>query len=193
MATLRSCAFFVLATSLWSGEPESIDHIRTETSPQNDIIVQHCWKTCGGEQIWLALTNDFSKQRLLFDTGRSAELLFSEDEQWLIINDHWGSNGSSALLYKRVAPLDYRKQLDISVSAWNFFTEHENVAQPDFDHRYTGAIRWIAKPLAVILELSGHSDSEHHVDGWLCIYYIESKKFSTDLDALNKQQVTLQH
>jgi|SRR5213596_721300 len=183
-------ALIVLAVSA-AAEPTSIDQIRTEFSPQADIVVQHCWRRAGGEQIWLASADDFGKRRLLFDTARSAGIMFSQDEEWLVVNDRWGSNGSSARLYKKVAPLDYREQLDLTGGAWDFFAQHEKVAQPDFDHRYTEAIRWINKPAAIVLELSGHMDHNHHVDGWLCIYYIESKKFSTDLDALNKQQVTL--
>jgi hypothetical protein len=173
-----------------AAEPTSIDQIRTEFSPQADIVVQHCWRRAGGEQIWLASADDFGKRRLLFDTGRSADIMFSPDEAWLIINDHWGSNGSSARLYEKVAPLEYREQLDLTGGAWDFLAQHEKVS-PQFDHSYTEALRCIAKPAAIVLELSGHMDKNHHIDGWLCIYYIDTKKFSTDFDALNKQQVTL--
>jgi hypothetical protein len=183
-------ALIVVAVSA-AAEPTSIDQIRTEFSPQADIVVQHCWRRAGGEQIWLALADDFGKRRLLFDTGRNAGVMFSQDEEWLVVNDRWGSNGSSARLYKKVAPLDYREQLDLTGGAWDFFAQHEKVSPPQFDHSYTEAIRWIAKPAAIVLELSGHMDHNHHVGGWLCIYYIDSKEFSTDFDALNKQQVTL--
>src|SRR3954453_12046342 len=85
-----------------AAQSPSIHQIRTEFSPQADIIVQHCWRRAGGEQIWLASADDFGKRRLLFDTGRSADVMFSPDEVWLVINDRWGSNGSSARLYKKV-------------------------------------------------------------------------------------------
>jgi hypothetical protein len=49
----------------------------------------------------------------------------------------------------------------------------------------------IAKPAAIVLELSGHLDRNHQLDAWLSIYYIDSKRFSTDLDSLSKEQVTL--
>jgi hypothetical protein len=173
-----------------AAEPTSIDQIRTEFSPQADIVVQHCSRRAGGEQIWLASADDFDKRRLLFDTGRNAGVIFSPDEEWLVVNDHWGSNGSSARLYKKVAPLEYREQLDLTGGAWDFLEQHEKVS-PQFDHSYTEALRCIAKPAAIVLELSGHMDKNHHIEGWLCIYYIDTKKFSTDFDALNKQQVTL--
>jgi hypothetical protein len=173
-----------------AAQSPSIHQIRTEFSLQADIIVQHCWRRAGGEQIWLASIDDFGKRRLLFDTGRSADVMFSPDEVWLVINDRWGSNGSSARLYKKVAPLDYREELDLTGGAWDFLAQDEKVS-PQYDHSYTEALRWIAKPAAIVLELSGHMDPKHHVDGWLCIYYIDTKKFSTDCDALNKQQVTL--
>ena len=107
------------------------------------------------------------------------------------MNDHWGSNGSSLILYKKAGELNYRKEVDLTGEAWDFFCKQQHVSQTDFDHSYVEALRWIDQPRAILLELSGHLDGKHNVGSWICTYYVDSKKFSTDIDALNKRQVVL--
>jgi hypothetical protein len=154
-------------------------------------LIQYCFLREGGEQIWLASSTDFSKRRLLFYNQRSAKVLFAEDEGWLAVNDHSASNTSSVLLFKKAGELDYRQQVDLSGEAWDFFCKQQHISRTGFDHSYVEALRWIAQPRAILLELNGHLDSQHHLDNWFCLYYVDSKKFSTDFEALNKQEVTL--
>src|SRR6266404_3015149 len=144
MFRLPLIASVVLPMLVWGAEPSSIDRVESDGSPQNDILIQYCFVRDGGEQIWLASNADFSKRHFLFTNERNAKVLFADDEDWLALNDHWGSNGSSVLLFKRAAQLDYRKQGDISAQAWDFFTEHQHIAQPSLDHRYIEAILWVA-------------------------------------------------
>jgi len=190
MMLLALIAALISAAPIAAKEAPSIIRIETE-SPCGDTVIQHCWLNTGGEQIWLASSTDFSKRHLLFETERNAKVLLADEEEWLALNDHWGSNGSSLILYKKLRELDYRKEIDLTGEAWDFFCKQHHISQTGFDHSYVEALRWIEQPRAILLELSGHLDGKHHVESWLCIYYIDSKKFSTDLDELNKKHVTL--
>ena len=164
-----------------------------EYSPQSDILVEHYFEREGTDQIWLVSTADPAKRHLLFTHHRHAEILFSEDEKWLVINNHWGSNGSNLLLYRQKAPLEYEQVADLSDAAWKFFDQQNGDGNSGFfDHSYVDALRWADDdPPTLLLELEGHADSRHHTHDWYCFYDVQAKTFSVDLAAHNKKVTKL--
>ena len=69
----------------------------TETSPDEDIIVEHYGRTDGLREIWLAPKDQPRNRQLLYSHGRRATVLFALNEQWLIVNDYAGSDESLPL------------------------------------------------------------------------------------------------
>jgi hypothetical protein len=166
----------------------------SDYSPRRDILVEHYFEREGTDQIWLVSTADPSKRRRLFTHQRHAEVVFSPDESWLVINDHFGSGGSRLLLYRQRAPLDYEQVADLTDAAWKFFDQRNGLEAPNgFDHAYVDALRWTDDdPPTLLLCLDGHSDSRNNTSGWYCLYDVRSRSFSTDFDAHNKKNTKLE-
>ena len=163
-------------------------------SPRNDLLVEHYFERNGTDQIWLVSTSDPAKRRLLFTHERHATVLFSSDEEWLVINNANLSNESRSLLYQRKGPLEYAQVADLTDSAWQFFDESNGLKAPnEFDHRYVGALRWADDdPPTLLLCLDGHSDSRNNTGEWYCLYDIRAKTFSTTFVAHNKKSTKLE-
>jgi hypothetical protein len=73
---------------LFAAEPSTGMKLQqTELSPQGDIVVEHYFN---GEnyqrEIWLAPVRRPSDRVLLYAHGRSADVLFSPNQQWLMIS-----------------------------------------------------------------------------------------------------------
>jgi hypothetical protein len=169
-------------------------------SPSGKIIVEHSLARGGNEaddhEIWLVSAEDQTKRQLLFRHHRNAEVVFSPDENWLIINNHAGSGFSGVLLYRRKAVLDYAQVADLTEAAWKFFKERNGLAANPFDHAYADALCWISgDPPVLLIGLGGHTSGPAGVlkgsKGWYCLYDVLAKSFSTDFDALNKKNTKL--
>ena len=181
-----------------------------------DLIEERFRASEGTEQIWIVSTDDPAKRHLLYTHHRRAELVFSNDNAWLAINDHCGSAGSSLMLYRRKDPPVYEKVDDLTHAAWKFFNERnglkvaatgksEDVQRHDrelglgatpFDHRYIDAISWVGTdPPTLLIRLSGHLSGPagliHGTQGWYCLYDMRGKTFTTDLDDLNRRNTLI--
>ncbi|HEY5894645.1 MAG TPA: hypothetical protein VIT91_15595 [Chthoniobacterales bacterium] len=168
--------------------------LSNDFSPHTDILVQHYFERGGTDQIWLVSTADPSKRRLLFTHQRHAEVVFSPDQKWLVINNHCLSNKSRLLLYHQKAPLDYEQVADLTDAAWQFFDEQHGRTKPtNFDHSYIEALRWADdEPPTLLLYLDGHGDSRNHTSDWYCLYDVQAKTFSVDFVAHNKKATKLE-
>ena len=146
------------------------------------------------EQIWLVSTSDPSVRRLLFTHERDATVLFSDDEDWLVINDHCLSNESRLLLFRRKGALDYAKVADLTEAAWHYF-EHQQPTKAlgGFDHSYVEALRWAeSDPPSLLLSLDGHLDSGHYTSEWYCLYDVKAGTFNVDFAAHNRRTTKLE-
>ena len=190
---------------------------KVATVVHGDVIVERYRASEGTEQIWLVSTTDPAKRHLLYTHHRQAEIVFSNDNAWLAINDHCGSAGSSLLLYRRKATPVYEQVADLTHSAWKFFDEHNGLKEPSkgksnevqsqdkldgleanpFDHRYIDAVCWAGmNPPTLLICLGGHLSGPAGIisgsSGWYCLYDVGEKTFSTDLEALNKRNTRLE-
>jgi hypothetical protein len=197
--------------TLHAEEPKpSFEKVTTVT--HGDVIVERYRASEGTEQIWLVSTADPAKRHLLYTHHRQAEVIFSDDDTWLVINDHAGSAGSSLLLYRRKTPPVYEQVTDLTHAAWKFFDEHNGLKVPakgksedvqrydrenglaanPFDHRYIDAVCWAGgDPPTLLIRLSGHED-DHSYTRWYCLYDVRAKSFTTDFDSYNKKNTKLE-
>ncbi|MCE9519628.1 MAG: hypothetical protein K8R87_08765, partial [Verrucomicrobia bacterium] len=159
-----------------------------EKSPRGGMLVVEECLDDGGKynfdtrHIWLVSAKDTVKRELLFTHYRSADVLFSDDETWLVINDHRLSNEACMLLYRRIEGLRYEQAKDVSGDAWAYFCVQNGVrGELGFDHTYVDALMWLKeKPHTILLTLRGHADSRNHVHDWQCYYDVDTGKFSQD-------------
>ena len=181
------------------GQPRYYSVDAREVSPQRDLLVEHYRSNAPGfspvpEQIWLVSTSDPAVRHLLFTHERSASVLFSDDEEWLVINDHHLSNESQLLLFHRKGPLDYEQVADLTEAAWHYFDEQQRAKAPNgFDHAYVEAFRWAdSEPPTLLLLLDGHMNSHNYTREWYCLYDVRAKTFSLDFGAHNRHMTKLE-
>lgn len=144
------------------------------------------------KQVWLVSSKLPTNQKLLYTYSRSVQVLVSDDEHWLAINDFSGSSESEVLLFQKQNGLNYQQVEDITDQAWRFLAGQSGHKEAlDWDHTYVEVLRWTDSH-TILLCLYGHLDEHHHVEDWLCFYDVNNKTFSTDLDKHNKQHTMLE-
>lgn len=160
---------------------------KTESSPRRDISVEYYGNPDGGGEIWLA-SPDGKSRRLLCEYSRRIEsVLFSPDEQHLIVNNHCLSNLAIADLYDRASALEYKESgLDLTSEVYEFFSRKHPDFKNDFDHSYTDAIAWAATGDAILIRFSGHAAPNNHTDAWFCVYDLINKRPTLDLSVMNR-------
>lgn len=171
---------------------------KTETSPLDDILVEHyeSQRNDGDyeRQIWLADKKNPKNRFLLFEHGRSAEVLFSPNQSWLIINNFYVSNLSDVLLYRKIDGLKYSEVKDADIfNKVEAICMKENKIKPSFavGHLYAQALRWSADSNAIIVKMWGDGEDNndgkyYHLESWLCVFDIARKSADMDLRLMNK-------
>ncbi len=156
-----------------------------QKSPKGDIIVEGERLNDGGakssdtRRVWLVSASDSSKRELLFTHYRGADVVFSHDQELLVINDHRLSNEACALLFHKTGELGYKMTVDLSDGAWKFFCKENGISgETGFDHSYVDCVQWLKNlPGCLLLTLRGHIDSRNHANDWRCIYDTVKREF----------------
>jgi hypothetical protein len=172
---------------------------RTETSPLGDIIVEHYYNleaqdVMATRQIWLVSKSNPKIRYLLYKHGRSADVLFSPDQNWLVINDFLGSNVSTVLLYKKKDELQYAEVKDAAIDgkAISLFARDNKLREPlRFAHSYVKVVRWADDSKAFLLILEGSlentpKDNLLFFDPWMCVFDLTNFEVSLDLRLMNR-------
>lgn len=129
---------------------------------------------------------------MLYTHSRSVEVLISEDQHWLVINDYAGSDMANVLLFRQQHGLEYKQAEDLTDKAWAFVAAQAGRKKRlPLDHTYAEVLRWTDNH-TILVCLHGHLDRRNYVDDWLCLYDVASKSFSTNLDKHNRQHTTLE-
>jgi hypothetical protein len=201
-ATWLAATLIVLAFSTASIEagntndpPRSIDVSVSAFSPLGDFYIEHHVidpnEGRQPRQVWLVSARNPKKRELLYSYGRSVEVLVSENEKWLVINDHAGSNFSEITLFKRGHGIHYKNPVDISKKAWTYFSEQtRDKGDLELDHSYAEVLQWIDDQ-TLLISLHGHGDGKI-LNNWLCLYDVKTDTFSTDLNLHNRRQIETQ-
>jgi len=143
------------------------------------------------KQVWLVSAKDPKKRRLLYAYGRAVEVIFSDDEKWLAINDFAGSDTAEVILFRQQKGGGYKQTENITSRAWQFAASRMGRKHPPaLDHNYAQVLRW-TDDHTVLLCLHGHTDRHNFIDDWLCLYDVSSRGFSTDLDKHNQRHTRL--
>ncbi|MBF0459079.1 MAG: hypothetical protein HQK99_14410 [Nitrospirae bacterium] len=96
--------------------------LKEYTSPEGNIIVRHIVDVKKGDlEIWLYSSKNPSKGELLRSYEIDADVLFSYDETWLVLNDRYGSTDTDPILFKRVKGLKYEEIENLYGKAWDLF------------------------------------------------------------------------
>lgn len=190
---MKLALLFLAAAVLQAAEPQLIFE-KVAAEIHHNVIVERHRAAEGTEQIWLVSTSDPAKRHLLYTHHRRADVVFLDDQSWLVINHHAGSGYSGVLLYRRKNGLEYERVADLTAPAWKYFNQRNGFKETPFDHAYAGAACWTSTdPPTLLIRLSGHLSGPAGILkqslGWHCLYNTQTQSFSTDLDALNKTSI----
>lgn len=160
-------------------------------SPLGDITVKHFsdekeWTI--NSEVWLYSTKNPAKKSLLYSYERDADVLFSHDEKWLVLNNGYGSDGTEAILFKKVNGLEYKPLKLLTEMAWDLFRKtHKQYQIPQFGHSYAEAVLWSSDSKSVMIQIYGHDDdSLKALEPWYCIYDLTTGKMTLDFNVLNR-------
>ncbi len=142
-------------------------------------------------RIWIAAGENSTNRAFLFEHGRSATVLFSPDEKWLVVNNYEGSTDASPILFRQKRGVRYEpfKGIDLSAIVWKAAAADQGFpGKTDFDHRYSEVVCWLG-PHTVLLRAWGHHSGDHgnhSLKDWFCLYDIRQRKIFFDLKLLSK-------
>jgi hypothetical protein len=175
-------------------------------SPERDMVVEFrdvatsAPFTENSREIWLVDAKKHKQKKLLYTYHRAADVLFSPNEKWLLVDDHVGSNSSETHLFEHVSGVEYRKSdLDPEEAVWRFFFEQMKLQRDpkkgplakdydEMDHFYIHSVRWSTDSDAILFSLDGHNsgDPRPWAEGWLCVYDLRNQKVTLDLNVFNR-------
>ena len=202
-ATIKVYVEDVGETCTLPAPPKGFQFSWTKISPKRDIMITEYSRLRNWDEnkpwdqdndkceIWLSLRSDPSKKELLISHWRIAEVLMSDDEKWIIINNKFASDNSVPMLCRHAKGIDYkfvRDIADVSIGkrAWQFFEKEHHLKVPlDYGHEYVDAIRWGSNSHTVLLQIQGHEDESHYLDPWFCVLNVETLALTLDLRELN--------
>ncbi len=195
MKYLIVCAILLL--SFGTLNAQTGEKIITNRSPSGNIVAEHYF-TLPDElrRIFLRETGSNSKPILLVSYNRDAQVLFSPDEKWLILNDNPGSNISEVRLFKRIRGLHYQEVTDAALHAkvWELFDlRHMPHNEVDYLHSYTYAICWGPTSDKLLIEIRAdglllRDKLVVQFGPWRCVYNIKSTTATDDPQTLLKFQ-----
>ena len=177
----------------WPIETEAFDHLATGRTFDPQISVEKRYPdTEGGFEIWVVNVQAKSESRL-YRTRRTANILFSDGMDWVVVNDAEGSGTTSGKLFKREGrkgSVKYELPRDLTHFAWSFFKAKTQRETSGLHHRYVRARCWLHDPGAIVISLIGHGNPDHfRVRYWTCVYLVDEGRFTVDLNAVNKPRV----
>ncbi|MGE5363342.1 MAG: hypothetical protein ACM3SM_04365 [Bacteroidota bacterium] len=166
-----------------------------EISPSGDMVIEYRYDYAKEHhEVWLKSIEDTLSPVFLYEFSRDAKVMVSPDEQWLIINNHMGSDISEVILFRKTTALKFTelKTRNISGKSWQFFCRKNKITELTFHHQYAECLMWSSDSRYLLLKLSGYENGSNYADSWLCIYDIEKDAFSTDLSQMNRKAVKVE-
>jgi len=161
----------------------------SEESPDGDLVAQQFSNGVGEHEIWLYRKEMPDERVLLYKHHRYVKLCFSPDERWICITDHVGSTDSYTKLFRRGEGICFSEVTEARVGekAWSFFAKENGLKEPPaYMHAYTCAAEWAANSRALLICLSGHGDTENHLESWYCVFDLDTLSPSLDLKLMNR-------
>ena len=121
----------------------------------------------------------------IYTYPRRADLYFSPDERYLVVDDHNGSGSNECIVLTRIAkPPYFVKPSKVDERAWKlFWSLHRRPRRITYSHRKTYFCEWLDSSRFVIgLQGDGDMDAPRwYLDGgWHCVYDAARHRVYTD-------------
>jgi serine/threonine protein kinase len=164
--------------------------LSSEHSPKGDIRVEY---RSGGWIYLIAQTAAAKHYLLQKSTALITNVVFSPDENWLVVNERAQTNDSSSRLYHRVRPddMEYREDdgtpLDKSLTdaGWKFYVQQAGL--PDGTTRNEvgmSGVEWKSDSTGLKLrfDATGTDGQKILPQRYVCVYDVMARKFASETD-----------
>jgi hypothetical protein len=160
--------------------------------PKERIIFSVVWDEQKSE--WIIYTVYEAapdKKHEIYRFMRSGSLTISSNQKYFALNHHWGSDGSTILIFQRENGLNYklRERDDIYSLAEDLVSKKLNTKSNPIHHFYIDAVRWSKDNDYLLCEAQSHGDNIG-LNRFLFLYDLNSRKISMDLTNFNLKSVT---
>lgn len=191
-------AWVALSADAWARGISADLPVEQRLSPKDDVLVEFRRVSSGEDdyrvEVWLVDPKGGEQGKLLYSYNRSVSILFSPNEEWLVVNDDAGSSESEVFLFQRTSSLEYKRAtLDLNKALWTFFfRENKEKYDPDhpgLDHNYVYSVLWSDNSDAILFAIHGHSGDVLWSNSWFCVYDLRKKIATLDLQVLNRNAV----
>jgi len=159
-------SLLILAMSIGLSALRAQDLMYTWDSPTGAIRAEAYVQKSGDRTIFLFNPSKPSERVLLCTFDRDAQLLFSYNDSWIALNDFAGSSESYIRLFKRIDGLKYQEStIKADGISWKLLQQNRKVPFPtELTHAYARVVQWGGESLTMLVELSGHTDTNAHLD-----------------------------
>ena len=188
---LRHSLLLLISSGLFAGEQGEL--MKAWDSPSLTLRAEAYFQNNERDRtIYLFEPGKPQERVILCKFNRDAELLFSPDESWIALNDVIGSIVSEIRLFKRIKGLNYSESnIHADALSWKLLERlHKIPRKVDLMHTYARVIKWSSDSSSFLVALSGHTDINLHVDEWVCVFDLRTKRASLSLSLLNRKAVT---
>lgn len=123
---------------------------------------------------------------------RSIDVIFSPNDQWIAVNDAFGSTDTIARVFRRSENFKFveSKKGLVDDAAWRLVRTLYRAPVPSgLTHRYSEIVAFSADSTKVLVKLHGHEDGDTYVDDWFCVVNLLSEQASLDLSAFDRPAV----
>ena len=129
----------------------------------------------------------------IYTYPRLADLYFSPDERYLVVDDHNGSGSNQCAVLTRIQkPPYYVKPVTVDERAWKlFWSLHRPPRKITYSHRKTYFCEWLDSSRFVVgLQGDGGIDAPEWflAGGWHCIYDASRRRVYTDSYTASKNR-----
>jgi len=169
--------------------PREYRLLTSEVSPSGEIKMEYYAHEDDSRQIWVSDSRNPTNRAMLYEYGRWAKAIPSEDDHCIAVTDYAGSDIASTFLFVRIGSVHYAAvtNVDIDALVWEEVAKQYNVRAP-FDHSYCEVSSWLGKS-ALLIHAWGHMSGEYSLDNWFAIYDIRTRSIRFDLKSVNDRDV----
>ncbi len=167
--------------------------LSTQFSPKRDIRIEQR----SGGMIYLVSQSDEAKRYSLQKSSEDiASVLFSPDENWLVLNERAHLNDSSGQLFSRTRPDDVQyseiaslssPNSSLTESAWRFYLKEVGLPEGTLrDQVRLSTVEWKPDSSAVNLRFDSFGAEGQKIvpRPYVCVYQVSDKRFTSETDVV---------
>jgi hypothetical protein len=165
--------------------------VSKENSPKGDMRVEH---RSGGWIYVISQADEAKHYAFRRSSGEDAAVVFSPDENWLLLNEHAQLNDASSRLYRRVGPddVEFAEETNLSPagesltdSGWKFYLGEVGLPpETEREEIRLSSVEWKADSSGVRLRFDNYGPNGRKIlpQPYVCVYQAAANQFTSESD-----------